>query len=133
MRRRAEGGDENGRDARRWSQEPSSESHWGGANQRCRLSQRVGTVKGGSLRIMAKPRPVQGLAKHYRRFIDGEWVDSNREETIDVVNPATERVIASVPKASREQAKAALEAAEAAQPKWEEFVPLQLAAVLLYR
>jgi len=53
------------------------------------------------LRIMAKPRPVQGLAKHYRMFIDGEWVDSKREETIDVVNPATERVIASVPSRRR--------------------------------
>ena len=60
---------------------------------------------------MTNARAVQGLAKHYRMFIDGEWVDSKREETIEVVNPATERVIASVPKASREQAKAALEAA----------------------
>src|SRR6266481_9682715 len=79
---------------------------------------------------MLKPRPVQGLAKHYRMFIEGEWVDSESEETIDVVNPATERVIASVPKANREQAKAALEAAEGAQPKWEDLAPLQRAAFL---
>src|SRR2546422_5828256 len=64
-------------------------------------------------------------------FIDGEWVDSKREEIINVVNPATERVIASVPKASRDQAKAALEAAEDAQPKWEDLAPLQRAAFLL--
>src|SRR3989442_4559493 len=79
---------------------------------------------------MAKPRPVQALAKRYRMFIDGEWVDSRKEETIEVVNPATERVIASVPKASREQAKAALEAAEDAQPKWEDLAPLQRASFL---
>src|SRR2546428_9041055 len=79
---------------------------------------------------MAKRRPVQGLAKHYRMFIDGEWVDSKREETIEVVNPATERAIASVPKASREQAKAALEAAEAAQPKWEDLASRQRAPFL---
>src|SRR5437899_7717046 len=79
---------------------------------------------------MTNARAVQGLAKHYRMLIDGEWVDSKREETIDVVNPATERVIASVPKASREQAKAALEAAEGAQPKWEDLAPLQRAAFL---
>jgi lactaldehyde dehydrogenase/glycolaldehyde dehydrogenase len=63
-------------------------------------------------------------------FIEGEWVDSESEERIDVVNPATERVIASVPKANREQAKAALEAAENAQPKWEDLAPLQRAAFL---
>src|SRR5947209_8538 len=79
---------------------------------------------------MTNARADQGLAKHYRMFIDGEWVDSKREEMIEVVNPATERVIASVPKASREQAKAALEAAEAAQPRWEDLAPLQRAAFL---
>ena len=80
---------------------------------------------------MANARAVQGIAKHYRMFVDGEWVDSKKEETIDVVNPATERVIASVPKGSREQAKTALEAAEEAQPKWEDLAPLQRAAFLL--
>src|SRR5437660_582485 len=79
---------------------------------------------------MRNARAVQGLAKRYRMFVDGEWVDSKKEETIDVVNPATERVIASVPKASREQAKGALEAAEDAQPKWEDLAPLQRAACL---
>src|SRR2546425_12848998 len=79
---------------------------------------------------MAKPRPVQALAKRYQMFIDGEWVDSRKEETIDVVNPTTERVIASIPKADREQAKAALEAAEEAQPEWEEHAPIQRALFL---
>src|SRR5437879_12574251 len=79
---------------------------------------------------MTNARAVQGLAKHYRMFIDGEWGDFERDETIDVVNAATERVIASVPKASREQAKAALQAAEDAQPKWEDLAPLQRAAFL---
>src|SRR5437773_11462159 len=79
---------------------------------------------------MTSAKAVRGLAKHYRMFIDGEWVDSKREETIDVVNPATERVIASVPKASREQAKAALQAAEDAQPTWEDLARLQRAAFL---
>ena len=60
---------------------------------------------------MAKLRAVQPSPRKYRMFIDGEWVDSKREETIDVVNPATETVIASVPKASHEEAKVALEAA----------------------
>src|SRR3989449_2204601 len=79
---------------------------------------------------MTKPRAVQGSVKHYRMLIDGEGVDEKREETFTVVNPATEKMIATVPKASREQAKAALEAAEDAQPKWEDLAPLQRASFL---
>ena len=79
---------------------------------------------------MATQRTVRRPAKRYQMFIEGEWVDSETEERIDVVNPTTERVIASVPKANREQAKAALEAAENAQPRWEDLAPLQRAAFL---
>lgn len=79
---------------------------------------------------MAKPRALRPSPKKYLMFIDGEWVDSKREETIDVVNPATESVIASVPKASREETKAALEAAQKAQPKWEDLAPLSRASFL---
>jgi lactaldehyde dehydrogenase / glycolaldehyde dehydrogenase len=63
-------------------------------------------------------------------FIDGKWIGSSKDERINVVNPATEKVIASVPKADREQARTALEAAEAAQPRWEDLAPLQRASYL---
>ena len=63
-------------------------------------------------------------------FVDGDWVDSENEERIEIVNPTTERVIASVPKASREQTKAALEAAEEAQPNWEDLAPVQRSSFL---
>jgi acyl-CoA reductase-like NAD-dependent aldehyde dehydrogenase len=63
-------------------------------------------------------------------FVEGEWVDAENEEKINVVNPATEKVIASVPKATREQTKTALEAAEQAQPKWEDLSPLKRASFL---
>ena len=66
----------------------------------------------------------------YRMFIDGRWVGSDSEEKIDVINPATERVIASVPQGTREQAKSALEAAELAQPGWEDLAPVQRASFL---
>jgi acyl-CoA reductase-like NAD-dependent aldehyde dehydrogenase len=66
----------------------------------------------------------------YQIYIDGEWVGSDKEQRIDVVNPATERVISSVPKASRQQAKQALEAAEHAQPVWEDLSPLKRASFL---
>jgi acyl-CoA reductase-like NAD-dependent aldehyde dehydrogenase len=79
---------------------------------------------------MARSRTVRAIAKHYRMFIDGEWVDSESEETIRVTNPANERTIATVPKATRDETKAALEAAEKAQPKWEDLAPLGRATFL---
>jgi acyl-CoA reductase-like NAD-dependent aldehyde dehydrogenase len=63
-------------------------------------------------------------------YVNGDWADSESAETIEVVNPADERVIATVPKGTREDAKAALEAAAKAQPKWEGLAPLQRAAYL---
>jgi lactaldehyde dehydrogenase / glycolaldehyde dehydrogenase len=70
-------------------------------------------------------------ANTYQMYIDGQWVSSDKEQKIDVVNPTTERVIASVPKASREQAKEALETAEHAQPKWEDLSPIKRASFLM--
>src|SRR5712692_5168416 len=66
----------------------------------------------------------------YRMFVDGRWVDSEGGETTQVVNPADERVIATVPKGTREDAKTALEAAARAQPGWEDIAPLQRAGYL---
>ena len=34
-------------------------------------------------------------------FIGGQWVDSDSTQRIDVVNPATGRLLASIPHASR--------------------------------
>src|SRR5438067_5801370 len=79
---------------------------------------------------MARAKPAQVSGNRYQMFINGDWVDSESEEKINIVNPATEKVIASVPKGSREQAKTALEAAEEAQPKWEDLAPLRRAAFL---
>ena len=48
-----------------------------------------------------------------------------------VVNPATERTIATVATSSREDVRRALDAAKGAQPKWEETPPIKRAAYLL--
>src|SRR2546425_12543665 len=79
---------------------------------------------------MARTGAVKGSVKRSGMFMEDEWFDSKREETIAVVNPATEKMIATVPKASREQAKAAVQAAADAQPKWEDLAPLQRASFL---
>ncbi|MDG7013677.1 MAG: aldehyde dehydrogenase [Nitrososphaerota archaeon] len=63
-------------------------------------------------------------------YIDGEWVRGSREETIDVVNPATEQVFATVPRGSREDAKRALDSAAEAQRGWERLAPLERASYL---
>ncbi len=50
------------------------------------------------------------LLKHHTLYIGGEWTDGDRD-VIQVVNPATEQIIAEVPSASIADADAAVEAA----------------------
>jgi aldehyde dehydrogenase (NAD+) len=52
--------------------------------------------------------------KHYKNYIGGEWVDASSAETFEIVNPATEDVIATVPKGGREDAQQAVAAAREA-------------------
>jgi lactaldehyde dehydrogenase/glycolaldehyde dehydrogenase len=59
----------------------------------------------------------------YRQFIGGQWVDSTVKEWIEVENPATGAVIASVPRGGEDDADRALVAAREAQPAWEALPP----------
>jgi acyl-CoA reductase-like NAD-dependent aldehyde dehydrogenase len=52
--------------------------------------------------------------KAYKNYIGGEWVDATSGETFEIVSPATEDVIATVPKAGREDAHRAIAAAREA-------------------
>lgn len=65
---------------------------------------------------------VNGVNR-YRHFINGQWIDSTVKEWIEVENPATGAVIATVPKGSADDADRALVAAHAAQPGWEAMPP----------
>jgi len=51
-------------------------------------------------------------------FIDGQWVDADSGETIDVTNPATGEKLGTVPKAGAAETRRAIEAANAAWPAW---------------
>ncbi len=82
------------------------------------------------MKRLAKVRSARGSNKRFKMYVNGEWIDSKSEGSIRIVNPATEKVIASVPRASREETKAALESAEDAQPKWEDLSPLKRASFL---
>jgi len=54
-----------------------------------------------------------------RMYINGEFVENTGGKWIDVMNPATEQVISQIPEGSAEDARKAIDAAEAAQPGWE--------------
>lgn len=51
-------------------------------------------------------------------LINGEWIDSKTTEWLDVVNPASQEVLAKVPLATQEEVKAAIDAAECAFHSW---------------
>jgi lactaldehyde dehydrogenase/glycolaldehyde dehydrogenase len=68
---------------------------------------------------MGSMKQTFGGMDRYRHFIAGDWVPSTGKEFIEVENPATETVIAQVPRGTPDDAERALEAARAAQPGWE--------------
>lgn len=63
-------------------------------------------------------------------YINGEWRKGAQNERFDVLNPATEEVIASVASADLADADAALNAAEAAMAEWAARTPRQRSEVL---
>ena len=70
--------------------------------------------------------------KHYSMFIDGEWVDADDRVTYEVVDPATEEVVATVPRGGRSDAERAVRAAREAFDKgpWPRMTAVERAAVL---
>lgn len=63
-------------------------------------------------------------------FIGGAWIDADSTAVIDVTNPADGTVVASVPKMGSAETKRAIEAAEAALPKWRALSGKERAAIL---
>ncbi len=51
-------------------------------------------------------------------YINGEWTNSNSMETIEVINPATGKPCASVPKGNQEDVNAAVKSARHAFYSW---------------
>lgn len=70
--------------------------------------------------------------KEYKLFINGEWVKSTSGETIAIINPSTEEVVANVQNGTAEEALDALEAAEKAQKEWKK-LPARSRADMLYK
>jgi len=57
--------------------------------------------------------------KHYRCYINGKWIDSKSGDYIEVENPATGEVFATVSASTKEDAQYALESSEKAQKEWQ--------------
>jgi aldehyde dehydrogenase (NAD+) len=67
----------------------------------------------------AAPGRAGAQAHRYKNFINGQWVDSSSGKTVPNINPAnTEDVIGHAPQSTRDEARAAIEAARAAFPAW---------------
>lgn len=68
--------------------------------------------------------------EHTDLYINGRWTAGAAKDRFDILNPATEAVIASVASAEIADADAALDAAEAAMKDWSARTPRQRAEVL---
>src|SRR5712692_10320880 len=64
-------------------------------------------------------------------LVGGAWTDAASGETMEVLNPATEDVIAEVPRCSAEDVDRAVAAAQAAWPAWLDSTPAERAELLL--
>src|ERR1700709_1943376 len=69
---------------------------------------------------IAPPGPQTGSALiiDNAQLIGGDWVPAASGQTIEVVNPATGKVLARVPRGAAADVDAAVRAAEAAFPAW---------------
>ncbi|MDX8532386.1 NAD-dependent succinate-semialdehyde dehydrogenase [Mesorhizobium sp. VK25A] len=70
---------------------------------------------------------------HFMRqanLINGEWVQADSGQTIDVNNPATGLKIGTVPKAGKAETRRAIEAAEAAFKSWRKTTALERSKLL---
>ena len=58
------------------------------------------------------------MYKKFGQFIDGKWQQSEKKETYEVINPATEEIIGHVSKASKEDVSKALKSAQQGFETW---------------
>lgn len=66
----------------------------------------------------------------YKQLIDGAWTDATTGGAWDVINPATEESVHTVPYGGRDDCRLAIEAAERAFPAWSRLTPYERGAIL---
>jgi malonate-semialdehyde dehydrogenase (acetylating)/methylmalonate-semialdehyde dehydrogenase len=73
--------------------------------------------------------PIKEILK-LQNYINGEWVDSETDQILDIINPATQKTIAKVPISTGDEVKSAIKAAKEAFPEWRRTPPLARARCL---
>jgi acyl-CoA reductase-like NAD-dependent aldehyde dehydrogenase len=73
---------------------------------------------------------LRGLLTEGTHLIGGEWVPARSGETIDVIDPATQDVLMSVPRGGAADIDSAVQAAAAAFPAWRDTSPAARAEAL---
>ena len=66
----------------------------------------------------------------YKQYIGGEWRDASNGATWDVINPATEEVVCTVPYGRAADCEAAIDAAATAFPEWSRRTAYERGAIL---
>ena len=66
----------------------------------------------------------------FGQFIDGKWQPSEKKETYEVINPATEEVIGKASKATKNDVIKALKSAEKGFAVWKKFSPWDRAKII---
>ncbi len=67
--------------------------------------------------------PIKEVMK-LQNYIDGEWVESESDQILDVLNPTTQKTLAKVPMSTKDEVNAAVKAAKEAFPEWRRTTPL---------
>ena len=66
----------------------------------------------------------------FGQFIDGKWQPSEKKETYDVINPATEEIIGKASKASSLDVQKALKSAEKGLQVWKNTSPWERSKII---
>lgn len=65
-----------------------------------------------------------------QNYIDGKWVDADSQAVMEVRNPSTGELVATVPSMSSTETRRAIEAAQAAFPAWRAMVAKERGAII---
>jgi succinate-semialdehyde dehydrogenase/glutarate-semialdehyde dehydrogenase len=65
-----------------------------------------------------------------KAYIDGRWVDADDKSTLEVINPVNQEIIGHVPNCGADETKVAINAAAAAQKKWQKYPAKEKASIL---
>ena len=70
------------------------------------------------------------MYEKFGQFIDGKWQKSEKNETYEVINPATEEIIGKASKAGRSDVEKALKSAEKGLKVWRNTAPWQRSQII---